>query len=85
MFDDFLIDNNEDLERNFDKRDDFDFLIAYYPFMCSNIPVAPCSIFIPQLILSPAAFASLSEFCWKRFAADKKATKSKISLDSLKS
>jgi hypothetical protein len=29
------------LDQNYDKRDDFDFPIVNFPFICGNIPEAP--------------------------------------------
>ena len=35
----------------YDKRDDFNFPIVNFPFICSNIPAAPaCGVYISQLI-----------------------------------
>ena len=35
----------------YDKRDDFNFPIVNFPFICSNIPAAPVSgVYISQLI-----------------------------------
>jgi hypothetical protein len=39
----------------YDKRDDFNFPIANFPFICSNIPAAPaCRVYIdvPELVVS---------------------------------
>jgi hypothetical protein len=35
----------------YDKRDDFDFAIVNFPYLCSNIPLSPAySVYISQLI-----------------------------------
>jgi hypothetical protein len=35
----------------YDKRDDFDFAIVNFPFLCSNIPLSPAyGVYISQLI-----------------------------------
>jgi hypothetical protein len=46
------IDSNGRLKTSlYDKRDDFDFLIVNFPFVCSNIPLSPaCGVYISQLI-----------------------------------
>jgi hypothetical protein len=43
----------------YDKRNDFDFAIVNFPFLCSNIPLSPaCGVYISQLIrYSRACFA----------------------------
>ena len=48
----------------YDKRDDFNFPIANFPFICSNIPAAPaCRVYIdvPELVVSIRV--SLIESC----------------------
>ena len=43
--------NNKLLTSLYDKRDDFNFKIVNFPFMCSNIPESPTyGVFISQLI-----------------------------------
>jgi hypothetical protein len=35
----------------YDKRDEFDFAIVNFPFLCSDIPLSPtCSVYISQMI-----------------------------------
>ena len=47
------IDSEERLRtKRYDKRDDFNFPIVNFPFLCSNIPEAPAyGVYISQLIL----------------------------------
>jgi hypothetical protein len=46
------IDSNGRLTNSlYDKRDDFDFAIVNFPFLCSNIPLSPAyGVYIFQLI-----------------------------------
>jgi hypothetical protein len=45
------IDNEGRLKtKAYDKRDDFNFPLVNFPFICSNIPAAPAYVYIPQLI-----------------------------------
>ena len=45
------------------KRDDFNFLIVNFPFICSNIPAAPAyGIYISQLIRYSRAYGSYQDF-----------------------
>jgi hypothetical protein len=46
------IDSNDRLTTTlYDKRDDFDFAIVNFPFLCSNIPLLPAyGVYISQLI-----------------------------------
>ena len=47
----------------YDKRDDFDFPIVNFPFMCSNIPAAPAyGVYISQLIRYSRACVSYHDF-----------------------
>ena len=47
----------------YDKKDDFNFLIVNYPFICSNIPAAPAYIvYISQFILYSRACGSYQDF-----------------------
>jgi hypothetical protein len=32
----------------YDKRDDFNFSIVHFPFLCSNIPISPAQVFISR-------------------------------------
>jgi hypothetical protein len=47
-----LIDSSDKLTTTlYDKRDDFDFAIVNFPFLCSNIPLSPANdVYISQLI-----------------------------------
>jgi len=45
------------------RRDDINFLIVNFPFICSNIPVAPeYGVYISQLIRHPPACGSYNAF-----------------------
>jgi hypothetical protein len=47
----------------YDKRDDFNFPIVNFPFICSNIPVAPAyGVYISQLIRYSRACVSYQDF-----------------------
>ena len=47
----------------YDKRDDFNFPIVNFPFLCSNIPAPPAfGVFISQLIRYARACSSYSDF-----------------------
>jgi hypothetical protein len=47
----------------YDKRDDFNFKIIYFPNMCSNIPASPTyGVYISQLIRYASASSNYSEF-----------------------
>jgi hypothetical protein len=47
----------------YDKRDDFNFPIANFPFICSNIPAAPAyGVYISQMIRYSRACASYQDF-----------------------
>jgi hypothetical protein len=47
----------------YDKRDDFNFPIVNYPFICSNIPAAPAyGVYISQLIRYSRACGSYQDF-----------------------
>ena len=47
----------------YDKRDDFDFSIVNFPFLCSNIPRSPAyGVFISQLIRYSRACSSYQDF-----------------------
>ena len=48
----------------YDKRDDFDFPIVNFPFICSNIPAAPAyGVYISQLIRYSRACDDYNDFC----------------------
>ena len=47
----------------YDKRDDFNFKIIYFPNMCGNIPASPAyGVYISQLIRYARASSNYSEF-----------------------
>jgi hypothetical protein len=47
----------------YDKRDDFDFAIVNFPFLCSNIPLSPaCGVYISQLIRYARAYFEYEDF-----------------------
>ena len=47
----------------YDKRDDFNFSITNFPFLCSNIPSSPCyGVFISQLIRYARASTKYTDF-----------------------
>ena len=47
----------------YDKRDDFDFSIVNFPFLCSNIPESPAyGVFISQLIRYSRACSGYLDF-----------------------
>jgi hypothetical protein len=47
----------------YDKRDDFNFVIVNFPFICSNIPAAPAyGVYISQLIWYSRACGSYQDF-----------------------
>jgi hypothetical protein len=47
----------------YDKRDDFNFPIVHFPFICSNIPAAPAyGVYISQLIRYSRACGSYVDF-----------------------
>ena len=58
------IDSNDRLTTTlYDKRDDFDFTIVNFPFLCSNIPLSPAyGVYISQLILYARACCAYENF-----------------------
>jgi hypothetical protein len=49
--------------KHYDKRDDFNFPIVKFPFICSNIPTAPAyGVYISQMILYSGSLWFLSGF-----------------------
>jgi hypothetical protein len=47
----------------YDKRDDFDFAIVNFPFLCSNVPLSPAyGVYISQLILYARACFAYEDF-----------------------
>ena len=58
------IDNNRNLvSKIYDKRDDFNFQIVNFPFLCGNIPVSPAyGVYISQLIRYSRACSKYQDF-----------------------
>ena len=51
----------------YDKRDDFDFSIVNFPFLCSNIPESPAyGVFISQLIRYSRAYSGYLDFLLRK-------------------
>ena len=51
------------MSKLYDKRDDFNFPIVNFPFMCSNIPAAPAyGVYISQLIRYSRSCVSYTDF-----------------------
>ena len=63
-FDCYLyIDNEKLITRLYDKRDDFNFPIVYFPFLISNIPSAPAyGVYVSQLIRYARACSNYQDF-----------------------
>jgi hypothetical protein len=58
-----LIPNSTYITKLYDKRDDFNFHIVNFPFICSNIPAAPAyGVYISQLIRYSRACSSYQDF-----------------------
>jgi hypothetical protein len=52
----------------YDKRDDFNFPIVNFPFICSNIPATPAyGVYISQLIRYSKACGSYQDFLDRGF------------------
>jgi hypothetical protein len=50
----------------YDKRDDFNFLIVNFPFICSNIPAVPAyGVYLAQFIRYSRASASCNDFIYR--------------------
>ena len=57
------IDNGKLATRLYDKRDDFNFPIANFPFLSSNIPSAPAyGVYVSQLIRYARACSNYQDF-----------------------
>jgi hypothetical protein len=58
------IDSNGRLTTSlYDKRDDFDFAVVNFPFLCSNIPLSPAyGVYISQLIRYARACFAYEDF-----------------------
>ena len=64
----------------YDKRDDFNFLVVNFPFICSKIPAATAyGVYISQLIRYSRACGSYQGFL-QRIAANKEATEPMVPL-----
>ena len=60
----------------YDKRDDFDFAIVNFPFLCSDIPLSPaCGVCVSQLIRYARAC-----FAYEYFSKRGKLLKNKLML-----
>jgi hypothetical protein len=56
-------DRNQNLWNIGDKRDDSNFPIVNFPFICSNIPAAPAyEVYISQMIRYSRGFGSYQDF-----------------------
>ena len=67
--------------KDYDKRDDFNFLIVNFPFICSNIPAAPAyGVYIAQFHTIFQSLWFLSGFPWLMVAANKEATEPRVPL-----
>jgi hypothetical protein len=70
----------------YDKRDDFNFPIANFPFICSNIPAAPAyGVYISQLIRYSRACGSYHTFLNRRLLLTRKLLNQGFLLVKLKS
>jgi len=70
----------------YEKRDDFNFLIVNFPFICSNIPAAPAyGVYISQLIRFSRACGSYQDFLDRRFLLTRKLLNQGFLLVKLKS
>ena len=81
------IDNEGRLRTKFyDKRDDFNFLIVNFPFICSNIPASPAyGVYISQLIRYSRACGSYQDFLDRWLLLSKKLLNQGFLLVKLKS
>jgi hypothetical protein len=70
----------------YDKRDDFNFPIVNFPFICSNIPAAPTyGVYISQLIRYSRACGSYQDFLDRRLLLTRKLLNQGFLLVKLKS
>jgi hypothetical protein len=61
--------------RIYDKRDDFNFPIVNFPFMCSNVPISPCyGVYISQLIRYSRACTLYKDFIYRGYLLSTKLT-----------
>jgi hypothetical protein len=66
----------------YDKRGDFNFLIVYFPFICSNIPAAPeYGVYTSQLIRYSRAYGSYQNFLHRGLLLTKKLLNQGLVLD----
>ena len=81
------IDSKERLKtKRYDKRDDFNFPIANFPFTCSNIPAAPAyGVYITQLIRYFRAYGSSQVFLYRGLLLTRKLLNQWFFLVKLKS
>ena len=81
------IDNEGRLRTKFyDKRDDFNFLIVNFPFICSNIPASPAyGVYISQLIRYSRACGSYQDFLDRGLLLTRKLLRQWFLLGKLKS
>ena len=70
----------------YDKRDDFNFPIVNFPFICSNIPAAPAyGVYISQMIRYSRAFGSYQDFLDRGLLLTRKLLNQVLLLVKLKS
>ena len=70
----------------YEKRDDFNYLIVNFPFICGNIPATPAyGVYISQLIQYFRACGSYHDFLDRRFLLTRKLLNQKLLLFKLKS
>jgi hypothetical protein len=63
----------------YDKRDDFNFPIVNFPFICSYIPAAPAyGVYLSQMIRYSRACGSYQDFLDRGVAANKKAIEPRV-------
>ena len=49
--------------KNYDKQDDFNFNIVYFPFLDGDVPRSPsCSVYISQCIRFARVFSNVDDF-----------------------
>jgi hypothetical protein len=70
----------------YDKRDDFDFAIVNFPFLCSNIPLSPAyGVYVSQLIRCAKACFPYEDFSKRGTLLTKKLMLQGYNESSLKS
>ena len=70
----------------YDKRDDFNFSIVNFPYLCSNIPSSPAyGVFISQLIRYARACSTYEQFLKRGKLLTSKLTKQEYQQSHLKS